>query len=293
MKKSRAFTASGFDALESRMVLSHGTVSAAAGVIHGHKAALVAADFASFQSSFNNTITPLVKEIQNVSTPQDQVYSDEQQINTNIAGLVNGLGNELAKQLHGKMYSRIRAEITGASAPGAVGFAVSSPSAGSMLATLNSLSQTDLANPAVVGNLVSVYQEAMVSGHSATAVRGDFVNFQHAFNKAIPTLVDNVHAATTPAQQAQAQQALNAEIVTLVNGLGNQLSSDLGAQAQPAIRGLITGLSAPSGVSFATGTPSPGSLLATLMSVSSNELTNWDFVANTISVYSSSSRSFT
>ena len=230
MRKSRSFTASGFDALEGRVVLSHGAASVATGVIHGHKAKLVAADFASFQTNYNNTITPLVKEIQNTSTPSDQVYSDEQQISTDTTNMVNSLGNQLAKQLHSKIYTRIRTVVTGASTPGAVGFALTSPSSGSMLATLNSLPNDALANPALVNNLITVYQDAVISGHSATAVRGDFINFQHAFDKAIPPLVTNVQNATTPADLATAQQALDAEIVSLVNGLGTQLSNDLGVR---------------------------------------------------------------
>ena len=230
MRKSRSFTASGFDALEGRVVLSHGAASVATGVIHGHKAQLVAADFASFQTTYNNTITPLVKEIQNTSTPSDQVYSDEQQISTDTTNMVNSLGNQLAKQLHTKMYTRIRTVVTGASSPGTVGFALTSPSSGSLLATLNSLPNDALANPALVNNLITVYQDAMISGHSATAVRGDFINFQNAFDKAIPPLVANVQNAATPADLATAQQALDAEIVSLVNGLGTQLSNDLGAR---------------------------------------------------------------
>ncbi len=293
MRKSRSFTASGFDALEGRVVLSHGAASVATGVIHGHKAQLVAADFASFQTTYNNTITPLVKEIQNTSTPSDQVYSDEQQIYTDTTNMVNSLGNQLAKQLHSKMYTRIRTVVTGASSPGTVGFALTSPSSGSMLATLNSLPNDALANPALVNNLITVYQDSLISGHSATAVRGDFINFQHAFDKAIPPLVSNVQNATTPADLATAQQALDAEIVSLVNGLGTQLSNDLGGPAKPAIRSLITGLSSPSGVSFASGTPISGSLMATLMSVPSNDLDNWEFVSNVVSAYASSSKSFT
>jgi hypothetical protein len=293
MRKSRTFTASGIDALEDRVVLSQGAASAATGVIHGHKAQRVAADFASFQSSYNNTITPLVKEIQNPATSSDQVYSDEEQISVATTNMVNGLGNQLAKQLRPKMYSRIRTLVTGASDPGTVGFASTSPSPGSLLATLNSLSNDALANPALVNNLISVYQDALITGHSATAVRGDFINFEHAFNKAIPPLVDNVQSASTPAESAQAQQALDAEIVTLVNSFGTQLSNDLGAPGQSAIRSLITGLSSSSGVSFTSGTPITGSLLATLMSVPADELDNWDFVSDVVSVYASSSRSFT
>jgi hypothetical protein len=294
MRKSRSFTASGFDALEGRVVLSHGAASVATGVIHGHKAQLVAADFASFQTSYNNTITPLVKEIQNTSTSSDQVYSDEQQISTDTTNMINSLGNQLAKQLHSKMYTRIRTVVTGASTPGIVGFASTSPSSGSLLATLNSLPNDALANPSLVNNLITVYQDALISGHSATAVRGDFINFQQAFDKAIPPLVASVQSASTPAELATAQQALDTEIVTLVNGLGTQLSNDLGAPAQPAIRNLITGVSSSSSsVSFTSGAPVSGSLMATLMSVPSDDLDNWDFLNDLVSAYASSSRSFT
>lgn len=72
---------------------------------------------------------------------------------------------------------------------------------------------------------------------------------------------------------SQAQQAPESAIVLLVNDLGNPSSSDLGSQAQPAIRNPITGLSASSGVGLRTGTPSPESLMATPMSVSSNQRT--------------------
>ncbi len=296
MRKSRSFKACGIDALEGRVVMSHVPHAVVApGVIHGHKAQVVAADFANFQNAVNNTITPLVKDMQNTATPSDQSYSDQQQISIDITNLVNGLGNQLAKQLHSKMYSRIRTVVTGAAAPGAVGFAASSPSPGSLLATLNTLSQTDLASPGLVNNLVLAYQDAMITGHTATDVRGAFVNFQHSFDQAIPSLVSSVQDAATPADTATAQQNLNSEIITLVNGLGNQLSSALGASAQPTIRNLITGSSSTSGVNYTSGTPIAGSLMATLMSVpsSSYALSDWDFVNDLVSVYSSTSRVFT
>ena len=233
--------------------------------------------------------------MQNTLTPSDQAFIDGEEISTDITSMVNGLGNQLAHQLHTKMYSRIRSVVTGASSPGDVGFASTSPSSGSLLATLDSLSQGDLASPSFVSNLISVYENAMIAGHTATSVRADFLNFQHSFDKTISPLVQAIQSAATPAETATAQQNLDAEIISLVNGLGNQLATDLGPQAQPTIRSLITGSSATSGVSDTTGTPTPGSLMATLMSVptTSYDLNNWDFVNDLVSVYASSSRTFT
>jgi hypothetical protein len=289
MRKSRVFRASGFDALEGRVVLSH-FAATAPGVIHGHKAQLVAADFANFQSSFNSTITPIVKDLQNANAQNQyqQAGQDYEAINTAINGLVNGLGNQLAKQLHGKFYWRIRSVVTGASAPSSVGFASSTPSSGSLLATLNTMDQTSLGSPGIVSNLVVVYQNALISGHTATKVSGDFASFRTSFEKTISPLAQ----AASNSQVSQNQQ-LDAAIISLVNGLGDQLSKDLGTSAQPTIRALITGSSASSGVDYTTGTPVAGSLLATLMSVQTTDLSNWDFVNDLISVYSSSSRTFT
>jgi hypothetical protein len=288
MRKPGSFTANGFDTLEGRVVLSN--ASAVSGVIHGHKAQLVAADFANFQSSLNNTIAPIVKDLQNDNNQGNfqQANQDSEQINLAIMNQVNSLGNRLAKQLHGKFYSRIRTLITGAATPSAVGFVSSSPSTGSLMATLDTLTQTTLGSPSVVNNLVAVYQNAMISGHTAKKVAGDFSSFESSFEKTITPL-----AESAPNSQVSQDQQLETAIITLVNGLGTQLSNDLGSQAQSTIRNLITGSTASSGVNYVSGTPVPGSLLATLTSVQTTDLENWDFINDVVSVYASSSPTFT
>ncbi|HZW30867.1 MAG TPA: hypothetical protein VFF52_09190 [Isosphaeraceae bacterium] len=290
MRKPRSFTASGFDRLEGRVVLSQ---AAGPGVIHGHKAALVAADFANFQSAFNSTITPIVQDMQNaLTTGQYQQYNqDAEQISTDINALVNGLGNQLANQLHSKYYARIRSVVTGAPTPSPVSFASSTPATGSLRATLNTLPSNDLANPGLVHNLVTVYKDAVISGHTARAVSGDFVNFQKSFEKTITPMVEDLQTTATGTTGARNPQ-LDAAITELVNSLGNQLSNDLGVKGQSAIRSLITGQSAPGSVSFTSGTPVAGSLLATLMSVPQGDLDNWDLIDDLVTVYASSSTAF-
>jgi hypothetical protein len=293
MRTPRSFTAGGFDQLEGRVVLSHVAAPAGPGVIHGHKAALVAADFAGFQSAFNSTITPIVKDMQNaLAAGQDQQYGqDAEQLATQINTLVNSLGNRLAGQLHAPFYSRIRSEVTGAPTPSPVSFALSTPATGSLLATLSTLPSADLANQGLVNNLVSVYQNALISGHTARRVSGDFANFQKSFEKTISPKVQALPDPAVDGTTARDPQ-IDAAITELVNSLGNQLSNDLGVKAQPAIRNMITGQSIPSGVSLTTGTPVAGSLLATLRSLPQGDLDNWDLIADLVTVYASSSPSF-
>ena len=145
-----------------------------------------------------------------------------------------------------------------------------------------------------MNNLVLAYQNAMITGRTATGVRGAFVNFERSFNKTIPPLVSSLQSAATPANGARpaesqfrdhrAGQRPRQSIVLV-----------LGASAQTTIRNLITGSISTSSVNYASGAPIAGSLMATLMSVpsSSYTLSNWDFVNDLASVYSSSSRVFT
>jgi hypothetical protein len=296
MRKSRRFAANGFDALEGRVVLSHAT-AAVPGVIHGHKAQLVAADFASFQNTFNNTIPPIVKDLQNAILQHDtpEQYQDNRAIELAVESLVNGLGNQLAHQLHGKFYSRIRSVITGATAPSAVGDSPTFESPGSLMAILKfGVLETTLGSPSLVNNLVPVYQGAFITGHTATRVNGDFTSFRTAFAKTINPMTINLPTTNGVAStEVSRNPQIEAAIVSLVNALGDQLSKDLGPGADPTIRNLITGSSATSGVDYATGTPIPGSLLATLMSVTTTELNNNEFIDDLVLVYSGSSRAFT
>ena len=243
-----------------------------------------------FPEFLEQAIAPSVKDLQNTNNQGNyqQAGQDYEQIDLAIMNLVNGLGNQLAKQLHGKFYPRIRSLITGAATPSTVGFVSSSPSTGSLMATLDTLAQTTLGSASLVNNVVAVYQDAMISGHTARQVAGDFASFGSSFEKTITPLAESA----TNSQVSQDQQ-LETAIITLVNGLGTQLSNDLGPQAQSTIRNLITGSTASSGVNYVSGTPVPGSLLATLMSVQTTDLQNWDFINDVVSVYASSSPTFT
>ena len=114
MRKSRSFMASGFDASKAAWSSATSPPSVATGVIHGHKRSSSPPTSPPSRLLYNATITPLVKDIQNTTTPSDQVYLDQQQISIRSTNMVNGLGNQLAKQLHSKMYTRIRTVVTGA-----------------------------------------------------------------------------------------------------------------------------------------------------------------------------------
>jgi hypothetical protein len=285
MKKSRPFTASGFDALEGRLVLSHATASVAAGAIHGHKARLVAADFAQFQSAYNSTIIPLAQDMQAAQKSGDdlRVQLDGEAIGTQVANLVNGLGDQLARQLHKKMFARIRAEITGAPPPTTVGLVSNSPTPGSLQATLAAMPSDLATNPTVVDNLISVYENGVMNGNLTPRSRGDFVNFEYSLNKTITPMID----------QGQSQQQVDGSVATVVNGLGTQLSKDLGASAYADIQARVTGATGPGGVTLASGgTPAPGSLMATLNAMSVDDFFNWDFINDLALAYSSSSANF-
>jgi hypothetical protein len=287
MKKSRSFTASGFDALESRVVLSHAhaAASVAPAVLHGHKAQVVASDFASFQVAINSTVVPIAQDLQAAQKSGDfwRAGLDSQAIRTQVNNLVNGLGDQLAKQLHNKkMVTRIRTVITGAPSPTTVGLASSTPSAGSLQATLAALPSDAMADPTVVNNLIGVFQNAMIAGNTAPRSRGDFVNFELSFGKTITPMIG----------AGQTQQQVNTAIGTLVNNLGTQLSSHLGPGAQTDIQARITGSVGSSGVALTSGTPAPGSLLATLDSLSVDDLYNWDLINDLALAYGSSSPSF-
>jgi hypothetical protein len=286
MKKSRRFTAIGIDALEGRLVLSHAHAAVAPGVIHGHKAQLVAADFATFQASFNSTVVPLAQDMQAATKSGDdwRASMDSRAINTQVSNLVNGLGDQLAGQLHKKMFARIRTLITGAPAPTTVGLASTTPSPGSLQATLSALPTDVVTNPTVIGGLVSTYESAMIGGNIAPRSRADFVNFESSFSKNVEPLI----------QQGQTQQQVNAGIVTVVNALGTQLSKDLGAGAVADIQSKITGSYGAGVVALAgTATPAPGSLTAILEAIPSNELDfNWELINDLAMAYASSSTSF-
>src|SRR5262245_57444172 len=233
MRKSRSFTASGFDLLEGRVVMSHAHAMAAVGALGGHKAKVVDADFATFRTNFNSAIAPLVKDLQNATTAE-QVAQDLKQIDTATTDLVNGLGRQLSSQLGRRLNARIRSVITGAPSPTGVDFAASLPAPGSLLGTLRALPQTTLANKDVVNNLSTAFESAMISGGRARRVGADFASFQSSFNKTIAPLVKDVENATTDDQKAQAEQKLQTAVTDLVNNLGAQLSRDLKPKAGTA-----------------------------------------------------------
>jgi hypothetical protein len=286
MKKTRSFKASGFDALEARVVLSHAAASVASGVLHGHKAHLVAADFAAFQSAFDSTVVPLSQDMQAAEKSNDQlrVQLDSEAIGTQINSLVNGLGDQLAKQLHKKLYTRIRTVITGAPAPTTVGLPTATPSPGSLQATLSALPSDTLTTPAVVNGLISTYENAVISGNLTPRSRGDFVNFEYSFNNTVEPLIE----------QGASQQKVDAAIVSSVNALGTQLFTDLGPGALPNIQSNITGATGSSSVTLATtGTPAPGSLMAILQAIPTDDLDfNTDLINDLALAYASSSTNF-
>jgi hypothetical protein len=286
MKKSRSFTASGFDALESRIVLSHAHAAVAPGVIHGHKAQVVAADFAAFQSAFDSTVIPLAQDMQAAQKSGDNWrYSlDSQAMNIQVNNLVNGLGDQLAGLLHKKMFTRIRTLITGAPAPTTVGLASSTPSPGSLQATLSALPTDAVSNPTVVGGLISTYESALIGGNVAPRSRAAFVSFESNFNRNVTPLIDS----------GQTQQQVDAAIVTAVNALGTQLAGTLGPGAVPDIQSKITGSAGSGSVTLAsTATPAPGSLTAILEAIPVNELYDTVGLINDLALaYASSSKSF-
>jgi hypothetical protein len=287
MKRSRRFTASGFDALEGRVVLSQAqaAVTVAPGVLHGHKAHVVASDFARFQAAFDSTVIPIAQDIQAAQKSGDswRVSMDYQAMSTQVNNLVNGLGDQLARQLHNKkLVSRIRTEITGAPAPTQTGLPFSTPSPGSMQATFGALPTDGMASPTVVNGLISVYQNAMIAGNTTPRSRGDFVNFELAFGKAITPMIN----------AGQTSDEVKSAIATQVNSLGTQLSSHLGPGAQADIQSKITGAVGSSGVTLTSGTPAAGSLLATLDALSADDLYSWDLINDLALAYASSSRVF-
>jgi hypothetical protein len=281
MKKTRRFTASGFDALEARVVLNHGP-----GVIHGHKAQLVAADFAKFQSAFDSTVIPLAQNMQAAQKSGDNltVDLDSEAIGRQINSLVNGLGDQLAKQLHKKMFTRVRTLITGAPAPTTVGLPSTTPLPGSLQATLSTLSPDAMTSPTVVSGLVSTYESAVIAGNLTPRSSAAFVNFEYSFNQNVNPIID----------QGGSQQQVDTAIVTAVNGLGTQLSIDLGPGAQASIQSMITGATSSSGVTLASSsTPAPGSLAAVLESIPQDDLDyNWDLINDLAMAYASSSTNF-
>jgi hypothetical protein len=288
MKKSRSFKASGFDALESRVVLSHAHPAAAMspGVLHGRNARLVAADFARFQAAFNSSVVPLAQDMQAAEKSGDnwRASYDSQAMSTQINSLVNGLGEQLARQLHKKMFTRIRTLVTGAPSPTTVGLASSRPAPGSLQATLSALPADAVTNPSVVGAIVNTCQSAVIGGNIAPRTRAAFVNFESSFNKTVTPLV----------QDGKTQQDVNAGIVAAVNSLGTQLAAGLGPGAVSDVQARITGSTGSGSVTLAsTATPAPGSLMSVLEAIPSNELYyNWELINDLALAYASSSRSF-
>ena len=140
-----------------------------------------------------------------------------------------------------------------------------------------------MTNAAVVDGLISVYQKGVIGGNLAPRSRGDFVNFEYSLNKTITPMID----------QGQSQQQVNSSVATAVNALGTQLSKDLGSSAQADIQSKITGSTGSGAVTLASsGTPAPGSLLATLDAMSADDFYDWDFINDLAMAYASSSTNF-
>src|SRR5262249_6138014 len=171
-------------------------------------------------------------------------------ISSRVNSLVNGLGDQLARQLHKKHFARIRAVITGAPSPTTIGLLSSSPTPASLQATLSAMPTDIMTNAAAADGIISVFQNAMIAGNRSPRSQGDFVNFEYSLNKTISPMVE----------EGQSQQQVDASIATVVNGLGTQLSHDLGASAVPDIQSKVTGSVGTAWVTLATsGTPTPGS----------------------------------
>ncbi len=153
-KVPELFTASGFDALEGRVVLSHGAASAATGVIHGHKAqhGRLTPRISEF---YNNTDHPAGQDSRSriAATPSEPGLQRRGAASrwSDHLSMVNGLAQPVCSpSSRPKMYSRIPTQLDDRGiGPGhGAAFASTSPSpARRFLATLNSLSNDALAQP--------------------------------------------------------------------------------------------------------------------------------------------------
>jgi hypothetical protein len=287
MKTPRSFQASGLDALEDRVVLSqaHAVAAVAPFALHGQKAKVVAVDFARFQGAINSTVVPIVQNMNAAEKSRDywRTSLDRDAVNAQVNNLVNGLGATLAKQLPQRM-ARIRTMITGAPAQTKVGLAWSTPSPGSLRATLDALPTDALTNPTVVGGIVSTYQSAMIAGNVAPRSRAAFVNF-----------VSTVHKTVTPVVgQGQSQQQINAAIVSAVNTLGTQVATAMGPGAVADVQAKITGSAGSTGVELAaTATPTAGSLAAILEAIPASEFEyNYNLIHDLALAYARTSTRF-
>ncbi len=173
--------------------------------------------------------------------------------------------------------------ITGASAPTTLGLASTSPTPGSLQATLSDMPTDLMANAAAADGVISIFQGALIAGNRSPRSQGDFVNFEYALNNTISPLIS----------QGQTQQQINTSVASVVNNLGTQLSHDLGTSAVSDIQSKVTGSAGTSSVTLATGgTPAAGSLLATLQSMAIDDYYNWNFINDLALAYSASSTKF-
>ena len=105
MRKSRSFKANGINALEGRVVMSHVPAAAAAGgVIHrtrGRARRRRLRQLPEFLEQHHHADRQgLAGREREPRTSYQQAEQDYETIDLTIANLVNGLGNQLAGQLH-------------------------------------------------------------------------------------------------------------------------------------------------------------------------------------------------
>ncbi len=265
-----------FDTLEDRVVLN------------AAQNQLIVTDVTSFYSNYLSTVPTLVATY-NAATPGSAAQTTAQ---TNLANAIvadaNSLATQLLTDLGASAAPTIRLLISGALAGGTtVTNTTSQFIPGSLLSTLIGVAGTD---PAFLGepggiNLATDIAEAAAVGltqglvlfPAATVIETQQSYFGDIQPLSTQLATDQAAASTPPttAQQTAINNdvaAIDAKTVSDVNALATNLLTTLPAKpnASPAIRLLVSGSTATTGVTFtgAAGTMANyGSLLATLQSI--------------------------
>lgn len=280
----RAARVGSFENLESRVVMTS-------------RAVIVNNDIHQFFANYAATVPGLVTNFETASRTAAQTGSAADKAAAAAAGAkirdtlttdVNGLGNNLLRDLGPSSANTIRLSVTGATAPTGVAFNPGGGNAGQG-SLMNALLRIDGASPAALGGASGLNLAADLSIATSYAVSvgnrafplTPFGNFSvNYFNAVVPlanTLKADRTAASTPPTTAEQQQiakdiaAIDAATVRQVNVLGNDLVNDLGRGFTGAVGMVITGVNSSNSVDFVpTNRAAFGSLMATLLEIDGN-----------------------
>jgi hypothetical protein len=274
--RKRVARVGGFDALEDRVVLS---------AAQNH---LIVTDVTSFYSNYVATIPGLVAAFTSAAAGSTEQETAQTNLENAILADSNNLATQLLADLGTSAAPTIRLLISGALAGGTtVTNTTQQFIPGSLASTLLGVAGTA---PAFLGETGGIDMATDLAGGAAVGLTqgvplfpaATFIETQQSYFGDIQPLstqlaTDQAAASTPPTTDQQAAintdvAAIDAKTVSDVNALATNLLATMPAKPapSPAIRLLVSGSTATTGVTFtgaAGSTANFGSLLATLQSI--------------------------